>query len=102
MLRSFVSDKTGNRVSLKAQGARFPEAKEATPVFTPAGASESYRASASGSSAGLRGGNGGGGGGGSDAEASPQTMEKLEEDLQVRFCCVSCLLLVVASVAWRT
>lgn len=64
---------------LKAQGARFPDARDATPVFTPT--AESYGASASGGGAG---GGGGGGGGGGVAETTPQTMEKLEEDLQVR------------------
>eukprot|EP00903_Cladosiphon_okamuranus_P005348 g5344.t1 len=68
---------------LKAQGARFPEANGETPVFTPAGTSESYGPpSAFGSSGGLRGGGGGVGGRGT-AESSPQTMEKLEEDLQM-------------------
>lgn len=77
---------TANWDSLKAQGARFPEAKDATPVFTPAGTSDSYGApSASGPSGGLRGG------GGSAAESSPQTMEKLEEDLQVRLCLCLCI-----------
>ncbi|CAM9576659.1 unnamed protein product, partial [Scytosiphon promiscuus] len=42
---------------LKAQGARFPEVTGAAPVFTPAAASE--------------------------ARSTPQTMEKLEEDLQM-------------------
>ncbi len=64
---------------LKAQGARFPDARDATPVFTPT--AESYGASASG---GGLGGGGGGGGGRGVAETTPQTMEKLEEDLQVR------------------
>lgn len=62
-------------VSLHAQGARFPEAGDAAPVMTPAASSYG-----GGSSRGV-----GGVGGTRDVEEpSPQTMEKLKADLQVR------------------
>ncbi|CAM9711501.1 unnamed protein product [Pylaiella littoralis] len=68
---------------LKAQGARFPEATGATPVFTES--ASPYDAAPPSTRGGLGGGGGGGGGGEgrSVAETSPQTMEKLEEDLQM-------------------
>ncbi|CAN0339365.1 unnamed protein product [Ectocarpus sp. 12 AP-2014] len=86
--RSLAYSETYGR--LKAQGARFPEATDAaTTAFTPAaasyGASSSSSTAMAGSGGGGGGGSGGGGGGGvrSAAEAPPQTMEKLEEDLQM-------------------
>lgn len=62
--------------SLQAQGARFPQVDAAAPVFTPPATSASH---------GSGGGNGGsrGVGGGEERITTPQTMEKLEADLQV-------------------